>query len=123
MESSLSKPALLLTTHRAQPLLAHAEDLNLRDGKEAQATATHSQEPQGSLCTTVLGTTPIHGLSRSWDCAAEAKASGWLVLREVQELGRHRSRGFWEAAGGKDSSAWLQTLCITKCNGLGELNQ
>lgn len=102
--------------HHAQPLLAHTEDLNLRDGKEAQATATHSQDSQGSLCTTVLGTTSIHRLSRNWDCAAEAKASAWLVLREVQELGTHRSRDFWEAAGGKGSSAWLQTLCITKCN-------
>lgn len=123
MESSLSKPALLLTTHRARPLPAHVEDLNLRDGKEARAIATHSQEPQGSLCTAVLGTTSIHGLGRNWECAAKAKASGSLVLREVQELGAHRSRDFWEAAGVKDSSAWLQTLCITKCNGLGELNQ
>lgn len=57
MESSLSKPAPLLTTHRAWPMPAHAEDLNLRDGKEARAIVTHSQDPQGSLWTAVLGTT------------------------------------------------------------------
>lgn len=53
MESSLSKPALLLTTHHAWSPPAHVEDLNPRDGKEARAIVTHSQDPQGSLGTTV----------------------------------------------------------------------
>lgn len=80
-------------------------------------------EPQGwegstSYCHTQPGPTGLsvdncpctHGLSRNWDCAAKAKASGSLVLREVQELGTHRSRDFWEAAEVKDSPGWLQTL-------------
>lgn len=48
----------------------------------------------------------------------------WLVDAEGSaELGTHRSRDSWEAAGVRDSPVWLQTLCITKCNRLGELNQ
>lgn len=93
-------------------------------GWEGSTSYCHTQpEPQGSLWTAALGTTSIHGLSRNWDCTAKAKASGSLMLREVQELGTHRSRDSWEAAGMRDSPAWLQTLCITKCNGSGELNQ